>query len=70
MRAEQTVHEMAEEILLRQARALARRIGQPLCAALEAVLEIPAGMQLVQLRSSPHQARGRSTGRLICCLSV
>lgn len=55
MRAEQTVHEMAEEILLRQARALARRTGQPLGEAREAVLETPAGILLGQLSSGPHQ---------------
>jgi hypothetical protein len=58
MRAEQTVNEMAEEILLRQARALARRTGQPLVEAREAVLETPAGMQLGQLRSGPHKHEG------------
>jgi hypothetical protein len=43
MQAEQTVNEMAEEILLRQARALAKQTGGPFVVALEAVLEIPAG---------------------------
>jgi hypothetical protein len=55
MRPEQTVNEMAEEILLRQARVLAQRSGEPLIEALEAVLETPAGMQLGQLSSGPHQ---------------
>jgi hypothetical protein len=55
MRAEQTVHEMAEEILSRQARALAQRTGKPLVEALVAVLETPAGRQLVELRSGPHE---------------
>jgi hypothetical protein len=55
MRAEQTVHEMAEEILSRQARALAQRTGKPLVEALEAVLETPAGRQLEELRSGPHE---------------
>jgi hypothetical protein len=55
MRAEQTVSEMAQETLLRQARALAQRNGEPLLEALEAVLETPAGMQLEELRSGPHQ---------------
>jgi hypothetical protein len=41
MRAEQTVNEMAEEILSRQARALARRTGEALLEVLEAVLETP-----------------------------
>jgi hypothetical protein len=55
MQAEQTVSEMAQETLLRQARALAQRNGEPLLEALEAVLETPAGMQLEELRSGPHQ---------------
>jgi len=46
---------MAEEILLRQARVLARRTGQPLVEAREAVLGTPAGWQLGQLRSGLHQ---------------
>ena len=49
MRAEQTVNEMAEEALSRQARALAKRTGEPLVEALEAVLETPAGSQLEEL---------------------
>ena len=42
MRAEQTVNEMAQVILSRQARALAQRTGEPLVEALEAVVETPA----------------------------
>ena len=55
MRAEQTVSEMAQEILLRQARTLARRTGGPFVEALEAVVETPAGRQLEELRCGPHQ---------------
>ncbi|HKH37115.1 MAG TPA: hypothetical protein VKA82_08100 [Rubrobacter sp.] len=55
MRAEQTVNEMAEEILSRQARALAKQTGKPLVGALEAVLETAAGHQLEELRDGPHQ---------------
>jgi hypothetical protein len=55
MRAEQTVNEMTQVVLSRQARALAQRTGEPLLEALEAVLEIPAGRQLEELRSGPHQ---------------
>jgi hypothetical protein len=54
MRAEQTVNEMAEEILSRQ-EVRAQRTAQPLDEALEAVLETPAGRQLEELRSGPHQ---------------
>jgi hypothetical protein len=55
MRAEQSVNEMAEEILLRQARALAQRTGEPLAEALGAVLQTQAGHLLEELRDGPHQ---------------
>ena len=55
MRAEQTVKEMAQEVLWRQARALAQRTGVPFVEALEEVLETPAGHQLEELRCGPHQ---------------
>ena len=46
MRAEQTVNEMAQVVLSRQARALAKRTGEPLVEALEAVVEPPPGASL------------------------
>jgi len=46
---------MAQEVLSRQASALTQRTGEPLVEALEAVLETPAGMQLEELRSGPHE---------------
>jgi hypothetical protein len=55
MRTEQTVNEMAQEVLWRQAEVRAQRTAQPLDEALEAVLETPAGRQLEELRSGPHQ---------------
>jgi len=55
MRAEQTVNEMAQEVLWRQARDLAQRTEEPLVEALEAVLETPAGCQLEELRSGAHR---------------
>ena len=55
MRAEQTVDEMAEETLSRQARALAKRTGEPFAEALAAVLETPAGRQLEELRCGTHR---------------
>jgi hypothetical protein len=55
VRAEQTVSEMAQEVLLRQAMALAQRTGGPFVEALEAVVEPPAGRQLEELRCGPHQ---------------
>jgi hypothetical protein len=55
MRAEQTVSEMAQVVLSRQASSHAQRTGETLDEALEAVLETQAGMQLEELRSGPHQ---------------
>ena len=55
MRAEQTVSEMAQVVLWRQARTLAQRTGGPFVEALEVVLETPAGRQLEELRCGPHQ---------------
>ena len=55
MRAEQTVSEMAQEVLSRQAMAQAQRTGQSFVEALEAVLETPAGRQLEELRCGAHQ---------------
>ena len=53
MRAEQTVNEMAQEVLSRQARA--QRTGEPFVEALEAVVETTAGRQLEELRCGAHQ---------------
>jgi hypothetical protein len=53
MRAEQTVSEMAQEVLWRQ--AMAQRTGEPFVEALEAVVETPAGCQLEELKCGPHQ---------------
>ena len=55
LRAGQTVGEVAQEALSRQARALAQRTGEPLVEALEAVLETPAGRQLEELRRGVHR---------------
>jgi hypothetical protein len=55
MRAEQTVSEMAQEVLWRQAKAQARRTGQSHASARAAVLETPAGRQLEELRCGAHQ---------------
>jgi hypothetical protein len=55
MRAEQTVNEMAQEGLSRQARVSPRRTGGPFAEALEEVLETPAGRQLEELRCGPHR---------------
>jgi hypothetical protein len=55
MRAEQTVNEMAQVVLWRQARSQAQRTGEPFVEALEAVVETPAGRQLEELRCGLHE---------------
>jgi hypothetical protein len=55
MRAEQTVNEMVQEVLLRQAKAQAQRTGQSQASARAAVVETPAGRQLEELRCGAHQ---------------
>ena len=55
MQANQTVAEMANEILTRQARARVRRTGEPFGVALRAVLCTQAGRQLWKLRRGPHR---------------
>ena len=57
MRPEQTVEEMAEEVLALQAKALVDRTGQPFENALEAVSETDAGRQLRELADSEHHDR-------------
>jgi hypothetical protein len=55
MRAEQTLVEMAEEVLCRQTRAQVQRTGQSRAEARAAVIQTPAGWQLEQLRSGLHK---------------
>ena len=55
MRKDQTVSEMAEEVLARQAKALADRSGHSLEAALEVVSDTNAGQQLRELANGEHQ---------------
>jgi hypothetical protein len=55
MRRDQTVFEMAEEILARQARYLANRTGQPFDKALEIVADAEAGRQLRELANGEHR---------------
>jgi hypothetical protein len=50
MREEQSVAEMANEVLMRQAKARADRTGEPIEEELEAVLNTEAGTQLRELR--------------------
>ena len=55
MREDQTILEMVEEVLARQAKALAGRTGQPLEAALEVVADTEAGRQLRELAHGEHR---------------
>jgi hypothetical protein len=58
LQAEQTVAEMANEVLLRQAKARAARNGEPIEAAMAAVVGTEAGKQLRELRDGPHADEG------------
>ena len=54
MRADQSVHEMVEEVFRRQAEGLVERLGCSSQEALEGVLKTEAGRQLRELRDGPH----------------
>ena len=54
MQPEQTVSEMANEVLTRQAKGRADRGGEPIEEAMGAVLKTEAGQQLRDLRDGPH----------------
>jgi hypothetical protein len=58
MRDDQTVAEMANEVLMRQAKARADRSGEPIEEAMQAVLNTEAGGQLRELRDGPHGDKG------------
>jgi hypothetical protein len=51
---DRSVEEMANEVLMRQAKARADRSGESIEEALEAVLNTEAGTQLRELRDVPH----------------
>jgi hypothetical protein len=55
MQHNQSVSEMATEVLARQAAARARRTGESLEEALRAVLQTEAGRRLGQLRDGDHR---------------
>ena len=55
MQQNQSVSEMATEVLARQAGARARRTGESLAEALEAVLQTEAGRRLRRLRDGIHR---------------
>jgi hypothetical protein len=54
VRPEQTVKEMAEKVLVRQAKALVDRTGLPFETSLESVAETEAGRQLKELANSAY----------------
>ena len=54
VREDQSVAEMANEVLMRQAKARAERSGEPIEEAMEAVLSTEAGKHLRELRDGPH----------------
>jgi hypothetical protein len=58
VRDDQTVAEMANEVLMRQAKARADRSGEPIEEAMQAVLNTEAGRQLRELRDGPHGDEG------------
>jgi hypothetical protein len=55
LREDQTVFEMAQEVLARQAKALVARTGQPFENALEIVANTDAGHQLRELANGEHR---------------
>ena len=55
LRESQRVADMADEILVRQARVRAERTGRSFDEALETVLGTEAGRQLRELRDGPHR---------------
>jgi len=52
---DQTVFEMAQEVLERQARAMAVKTGQTFEAAMQDIANTEAGRQLRELRDGPHR---------------
>ena len=58
MQPQQPVTEMANEVLLRQAKARAERNGEPIEAAMGAVVGTEAGKQLADIRDGPHVEEG------------
>jgi hypothetical protein len=52
---DRSVEEIANEVLMRQAKARADRSGEPIEEALEAVLNTEAGTQLRELRDVPRR---------------
>jgi len=55
MQRDQSVSQMAEQVLMRQAKALAHSSGQPLGDARQAVSDTEAGRQLRDLAEGEHR---------------
>jgi len=53
---DQTVYDMANEVLARQASASAEQTGESFDEALAAVLKTEAGKKLQNLREGPHRS--------------
>ncbi len=58
VRDDRSVAEMANEVLMRQAKARSERSGEPIEEAMEAVLDTEAGKQLRELRDGLHGEEG------------
>ena len=54
MHDNRSVEEMANDVLMRQAKVRAARTGESIEEALETVLNTEAGTQLRELRDAPH----------------
>ena len=55
MQRDQSVFEMAQEVLENQARSMTLQTGQTFSAAMQAVADTEAGRQLRELRDGPHR---------------
>lgn len=64
VREDQSVAEMANEVLMRQAKARTERTGEPIEEAMEAVLDTEAGKQLRELRDGPYSEEGVEEAQL------
>ncbi len=65
MREDQSVAEMANEVLMRQAKRRADRRGVPIEEAMEAVLNTEAGKRLRELRDGPHGEEGVQESQVV-----
>ena len=62
MHQDQTVFEMAQEVLERQASAMSARTGQTFEGAMQIVSDTEAGRQLRELRDGPWREGDRVAG--------